>query len=976
VTETAIHKGTGEYILQDGLTGKLKGFSAADAAKLVQSGEWRPVTEEQAMPFYQERAAGEEVSSLHGAIEGGIRAVTGGVYDFNIQPGSQEAKGLGYVEQGAPAAMLGGEVAGTILPFAGPLKGVRGFTAPGILDAGGAALTMAARKGAPGVARMALSRAAGVGAEVAGTLALDETRRAHLEGREANYTRVLGGYGLGAMIPAMVLGTGVGLLEGGAMTLGQRALLRGKKAREIALAPGISEEDMYNALQREHGGASPGSLDELHAQKIGVNPNAMALFNDTKSPAGEFYRERAFGAKQRAVESSGRLAEGMNSIRDINDDWMRSWTGKQKRELVEKLMPKETLADQGVLREVLENNFEAHNEIAAFVTQQVRSRTALGKKIANEFALGKGMDIDTAIRNKLALNDEAMMAAVSSHEFSGAMAKLKNPHFQAAAETARANPAWRSEPNKLLNDIEEGAKMLAKEKKGGVGKQFGALGEMRELVTSVRGKLAESDRAGAMIELDYMKKRLAGWAKPDEYLGVDGAVAQYARNRYEDLRQMLENPMYWGERAALAQQEMNQLFTKRLARQDAFYKGWFKDAGVPDPNNSWRNQIEATPDSVQNIIGDVTDINHAGAKKWREHITETREVIEKRLKHEDLTPEQIAKLEADKLKIDDVETAFNETIGNNLLANQVSKLSGANVGWQANLVGRSLIGSVVGGIPGALAGAYLTNKLNPATSIVARAHLERILRQNEGRIERAVARLVGNKVVPSLGVAQAVTKLADEPREVKQEGYQKSIKEVYAAAQDPAKAREIIQKELGEMEAHMPGLVDKSTQQAVAGLRYSYDHAPAKPITTLLDGEFISPVSDIELDVWERLHEAAMDPSSILEAAADGELIPEAVDAAEAVAPEFVAELRMEVLASIAEQEMTYEQTVALATLFKMPVDMTTDPAYIRTQQTLYAARAQSMKGPKTEKSFNETGAHGASTMSKSDQLASGAPPS
>jgi hypothetical protein len=426
----------------------------------------------------------------------------------------------------------------------------------------------------------------------------------------------------------------------------------------------------------------------------------------------------------------------------------------------------------------------------------------------------------------------------------------------------------------------------------------------------------------------------------------------------------------------MAQQETNAIFAKRLARKGSFYDGWFKDSGHVDPRNKWRNQKEATPDSVMNIIGDVTDLKHEGAAKWREHIAETRKVIDNQLKNfEHLTPEEIAQLQAARPLIDEAEAAFNETIHHNALANNAARLKGANAGWGTGFAVRTLAGHALGGLPGAVAGAYLTSKLNPGTSIVARAHLERILRQNEHRVQNAVDRLMGNKVVPSTGAFQAVTKLADEDRETKQVGYQKSINELYAAAQDPTKAREVIQKELGAMEEHMPGLVEQSATQAVAGMRYAYDHAPAKPQTTLVDGEFISPVSDVELDVWERLYEAAMDPSSILEQAAAGELIPEAVDAAEAVAPEFVAELRMQVVEAIAENELSYEQTVALSTLFKMPVDMTTDPAYIQTQQMLYAARAQTMKGPQTQKSFNETGTHATSSMSKSDQLASGVPP-
>jgi hypothetical protein len=973
VADTALDQKTGQYILKDAVSGKLKGFTGEEAAKLIQGGAWQPVSLEEARPFVQERSADENISTLEGTVEGVQRGLTGGLPDLLIQPGSKAAEGLALTEQGAPGAMLGGEIAGTVAPFLGPLKAGRLLTAPGILEAGGEALTKGLRRGAPGVTRMALSRAAGVGSEVTGQLAAEETRRAHLEARPANYTRVLGGYGLGAMIPALVLGGSVGALEGGAMTLGQRALKKGAAARDLAKRAGVDQADAEAILMRETGHASPGVLDEIHSQRSGIDPTSMHLYKDS-GPAGEVMRQRMIDAPRLAEESAARTAEGINSIRDSDDLFSYGWSGRQKRELVEKWMKGDTMADQATLRETLQNNFEAHNEIAAFVTQQVRSKTELGKKIANEFALGKGMDVDNAIRNKLALNDDAMMNIVSGHEFSSAMSKLKNPNFQKAAAAANANPAWRQEVDNLLKDIEEGAGMLEDSGKGYVGDQAGKLPRIGELVVGVRSAIADADRVGGMIEMDVLKKRLGDYAKAGQHLGAGDAVAVFAREQHEHVRQLLENPMYWGERAANAQRETNALFQKRLARETSFHKGWFKDAGVPDPRNPWRNQIEATPDSVKNILGGVSDINDPAVAKWREHIAESKSVIDRQLADfEHLSPEEIATLRTARDKVDDTVKSFNETIALNKLVNDAKKLRGANAGEGTGFAVQALAGHAIGGLPGLAMGMYMRNKLNPGTSIVARAHLERILRQNEARVERAVKRLMNSEVVPSLGVAQAATRLADEPREVKQEGYQKTMKETHIAAQDPTKAREVIAKELEGMDEHMPGLIEYAAAQVVNGMRYAYDKAPAKPITTLTDGEFISPVSDTEMHIWELVYEAALDPTAVLEQAAEGELTPEALDAAEAMSPEFVAELRMNVIEAIQSQELSYEKTVALSTLFKMPVDMTTDPEYIRAQQLLHAARTQAKAGPKNPNSFSETGVHKTDTMSKSDSL--GVPP-
>jgi hypothetical protein len=974
---TTAKDGTTGRVLVRSPEGAIESVEPEKASLAIYARGYAPVTDEEAVPFIRQRVAGEVITTTEGLTTGLQRGLLGPLPDLSIRPGSQAAQGLQDVEAGAGGAVLGGEVAGTILPFVGPLKAGRLMTVPGLLEAGGSALTTAARRGAPGLARVALSRAAGVGAEVSGALVLEEARRAHLEARPANFSRVLGGYGLGAMIPAMVLGTGVGVLEGSALTLGQRALKRGAKARDLALNVPVSDADMVNAMAREGGVGMPGLLDRIHATKSGLPPNAVALLNDT-GPAGELFRQRMLDAEGARLASAGRAAEGLNVVRDVDDLISYAHTGTQKRELVETMMKDQTSSEMFDLQEIIKNNPGVHGDIAQTIAQQVKSKTEFGKKLMNELGLGKGMDVRTAVLRALENGDEAVLRMVSRPEFDKVASlggNMRTQKWRDVKQLLHEAPTWRKEGNRLLDDLEEGAELMGLEGKGYVGSQYSKLKDIQGLMQGTRGRLAEADRAGAFIELDLAKRKLAEFAKAGERLGADDAVAAYARQSYEALRQNLENPAYWGERAASYQRDMNSLIQKRIARQDAFHKGFFVDSGRVDPNNSWRNQVEATPDSVMNIIGDITDVNHQGARNYREHIRETKDLIDRRLAEMDgLPPEEIAKLTTAKGVIDDTVKSFDETIGHNMLANYAKKMTGANAGWQANLATRSLLGSVMGGVPGAIGAAYLSNKLNPASSWVARAHLERILRQNEARVERAVQRIIGNDV-PRSPLAQVVTRLADEPREVKQEGYQKSIKELYAAAQDPTKAQEVIQKELGALEEHMPGITAQAAQQAVAGMRYAYDHAPAKPLTTLVDGEFISPVSDVELHVWELLSEAAMDPTSILEHAEAGELIPEAIDAAEAVAPEFVAELRMEVVNAISNQSLSYDQVVALSTLFKMPVDMTTDPEYIQTQQLLYAARAQA-QAPKSPKSFGETGVHKTDTMSKSDQLASGVPPS
>lgn len=990
---TAIEGGTGLYVIRNPQTGALEAHPEADAAELLTARGYQPVSHEEALPFFQQRASEETAGTVAPLALGAERGILGGIPEMLLNPneaeGAQAIRGLGYTERGAPGLTTAGEVAGTLLPFTGAFKGARLATAPGILSEAGELVTAAARRGTPGVARSILGRVAGVGVESAGYMALDEARRAHLENRPANYTRLLGSYGLGAMLPALILGGGVGVLEAGAASLGKRALLRGGLARGRAWAPGISEEDMANIAMREHGVAAPGLLDQFHASNARAqslrDPNIQAILKDP-GPAGQTLRAEILDAESLRGQAEARLAGHLNEILKVDDMFSSGWSGSQKREIVEKLMSGESDGAELVAlmdRVRNEGNLAAktalHQEIAEAVEQQIKSKSALGRKLASELGFGRGMNIRQAVEDGLAAGDGEIYKALGTPEFVTVMSRTgKRPMWTRLVEEESARPAWRAETENVLKQVEERAQMLGFEGKGYLGDQAAKTKRMEELVQGARGKIDEGDKVGAFIELDRAKKILGDIAKPGEHLGAADDVAQAARNSYEDIRQFLENPAYWGTRAAEAQRETNALFAKRLARQDSFYKDWFQDAGRVHPNNAWVNAKEATPDSVRRVIGDVIDVNHPGIGKYKEHLRETQELIDTQLKHFDLSPQEIAELQAARNAASGGEQSVNEAVYYNLRKNQADALRqtsplGSGIG------ARVAAGYLIGGLPGAIAGQYVMSKLNPGASIYARAVMERMLRQNEGRIARAVEGLLSGEIkAPARGVTQAVTHIADEPDgDIKQEAYRASVKELFASAQDPIKAKAALEKEIGLFEEFMPGIVDQATQQAVAGMRYAYDQAPAKPIPTI-NGEFISPVGDVELDIWERVTQAALDPTSILEQAQKGELIPEALDAAEKIDPEFVADLRQEIAQGVSEHQgdLSYEQIVSLSTLFRVPLDVTMDPEYIRAQQLLFAAREQGSKLPQNPRSFEETGAHKSDTMSKADRLESGVPPS
>lgn len=960
--------GSGLYFIRNPHTGAIERHEAADAGRLMDVHGWQPVTAEEAAPIIQGQAIQRQASVTEGLLVGADKALTGGVMDFGLDPNSEAAQGLRQIEQGAPTATLAGEVAGTVAPFL-PIGKLRLGTAPGILDAMGQGVTTAARGASPGLGRTVLSRVAGVGAEAAGQVTLDQARRAHLVDEPVNAGRVLDAYGFGVLLPALVVGAPLGAAEGALSTIARRGLGRAGIVKQNVWKPGVSEKDVADIAMREHGVAAPGLLDTFHASNAKSpslqDPTTWAMMRDP-GPAGQQFRKELLEADQLRPAAESELAQHLNTALEVDRFASTNWSGKLKEARVRNWINDTEVmeADAFLHLQKLRESADDIAELAKEAGRQVRRKTDIGNEIAS--ALGTDSRTTTnVVKRGLAANDENVLRQ---------MLRLVKPDDI-------KTPAWRDEALKAIDEYGELFSVMKDRGKGHVGEQAGKVDRALELLDGVRATVQNAPRSKAYAELDWLKKRLADYAKPDQYLGANDDVARSARNAHERFRVMLEDGRYWGERAASAQRDMNAIFHRRMARKDRFYEDWFDDAGVPDPTNPWANLKRATPEKVRSTIGNVVDVNHEGIGSYRTHIKETRELIDAAKKHYDLTPEEVAVMEQQAQAITSAEDALNRAVYFNLRANQADALraNGAlGYGSGPRAVAGAVIGGTFGGVPGAVAGAALQGMMNPGTTIYARAVLERLLRQNEGRMARAVEKLLSGKVkAPALGVAQTLSRLpriVDSPHGEKQEEYAASVKEMLAAAQQPEKIQTVIESEFGPMLPAMPGLVQNGTERLRKGLQYAIQRAPAKPVQTIY-GEEISPVGDIEMDVWEREVEAALDPSSILDMAADEELIPEAVDAAEAVAPELVADMRQMLAERITagDEDISYERGLQLAILFKMPVDATTTPEYIKAQQLVFAAGNQAPK--QDPRSFGETGVHQRENMSKADALTSGIPP-
>lgn len=959
---------SGLYFVRNPETGEIERHEGADAARLMDVSGWEPVSAEEAAPIIQGQAVARNATVTEGLLLGADKAVTGGISDMLLDPNSKAAQGVRNIEQGAPIATGTGEALGTIAPFLPGLGKLGAGTVPRLLDAAGQGVTTAARGAAPGVARTVLSRMAGVGVEGAGQVTLDQARKAHLSDEPVNAGRLLDAYGFGVMLPALVVGAPIGAVEGALGSISRRALQRAGKVKQNVWRPGVSEKDAIDIARREHGVAAPGIMDQLHAANANSphlqDPDFWVMARD-KGPAGEQYRQELLDADLLRPQAEAELAQHLNSGLDVDRFASTNWSGKLKEKRVRDWINDDDIAPADAFARIqeLRQDPKAMVDFALRARDEIRRKSALGAEIATALGVDQ-RTVSSVIRNGLASGDETVTQQ--------AMRLLKQEDIKTSA--------WRDEALRAIDQYGEVFSVMRDRGKGHVGEQAGKIDRALELLDGTRASVMNAPRSKAFAELDWMKKRFADYAKPDQYLGAGDDVARNARNAHETFRQMLEDGRFWGDKAASAQRDMNAIFHKRMSRKDAFYDNWFDDAGVPDPTNPWANLRKATPEKVRSVIGDVTDVNHDKIAGYRAHIRETRELIDAAKKHYDLTPEEVALMGQQAEAVSAAEDSLGRAVMYNLRVNQANALRQTGAlgrGSGARSVVGAVVGGTLGGVPGAVAGTAIQAMLNPGTTIYARAVWERLLRQNEGRMARAVEKLLTGKVrAPSLGVAQTLSRLSrvvDSPHGTKQEEYKDSVKEMLAAAQQPEKIDILLKSEFGPVTELMPGLVANGSERLRKGLQYAIQRAPAKPVQTIY-GEDISPVGDLEMDVWEREVEAALDPSSILDMAADEELIPEAVDAAEFVAPELVSEMRQLLAEQIGEgSDISYERGLQLAILFKMPVDATTTPEYIKAQQLMYAAGEQRPKqDPRT---YGETGVHQRDNMAQGDRLSSGIPP-
>jgi hypothetical protein len=542
--------------------------------------------------------------------------------------------------------------------------------------------------------------------------------------------------------------------------------------------------------------------------------------------------------------------------------------------------------------------------------------------------------------------------------------------------------AWRRDTLRKLDQYAEDLEYFETHHRGYTGGKNKQLRDMRGLLAEVRDRVANGKRWQAARELDFLKKKLAKPSKPGTHLGVEDTFAGTTRKWYDDLRLHLEDARYWGDGFASMQQQFNSLIHKRLSRSDRFWDVFFSDAGRPDPRNPWTNLKRADVAKIKSAVGKFNAPEHdLEFQMVKEHVKEARQLNE--LMGQYFKTDRIGQgqLAAWNKAVDSADEAITRAKYFAMRQEQGKALAGGSVLSGPVGSARALAGYMLGGPAGAIAGMALNSAMNPGAMIHARAVLERTLRASEGRIARGVTKLLtgkgGKAKLPSIGAtalgSKAVVSLFSETDpEKRARAYNATLSEL-ADAVVPGRA-EAAMAGLAPVGQFVPGAQKLAAERYRMAAAAVLQAAPVRPYLGPFGDEELAYPSDEEIQAFEDSYRGALDPLGVLEAAVDGELSAEMVDAADQAAPELMNHIRGVIMQVVAEEgsKVGYDAKVQLSVLFKMPLDPTMAPEYINAVQTMHRARFQEGMGPRSRRTFDETGLNDGyekDTMSHADRL-------
>lgn len=181
------------------------------------------------------------------------------------------------------------------------------------------------------------------------------------------------------------------------------------------------------------------------------------------------------------------------------------------------------------------------------------------------------------------------------------------------------------------------------------------------------------------------------------------------------------------------------------------------------------------------------------------------------------------------------------------------------------------------------------------------------------------------------GLGQSVLLLSDKIRE---------------AATNPEATQRKVYNELADIRMEDPELADQLEKHYLAKLDYLNKNAPqTQQLSPFFDKEEVP--NDAEAASFGRRVLASDDPTVLLDELAEGRVNQETVETVRALYPRVFRQIEnMAVEKLMGMRSLDYAQRLALSQVFQLPLEPTTDPAFVSSMNSFYTQQSQPENGP------------------------------
>ncbi len=405
-----------------------------------------------------------------------------------------------------------------------------------------------------------------------------------------------------------------------------------------------------------------------------------------------------------------------------------------------------------------------------------------------------------------------------------------------------------------------------------------------------------------------------------------GAVNRGARAVYDRMRLVLEDPAVFGQTGEL-QRAINAPFASGIANEGSalgklttvLQKDGF--VGVPEIHSAKAasfldraGSAEAATDtkSLQDVIDN--------------HILRANELI----KHAELEPAEIAKLERGKAAMTNWRKVVDDTVAKSAANAHIRRL----VADEGEGLGHGIVGRLADPI------------LRPIHNQMALEHAAHIASSVGGKVKLGLGKLMGwGASAPAKLPAMNPELVAKEIAGVRE-----------AAASPDVMAQRTTEFSGKSLTSSAPRLATSVAAVSARAISYLASQAPVGRLPTGISASHDAKprYSDAELQKWARTTAAIKDPVAVVEQAKHGTLSREGVQAIKAVYPAMYAQMQQQVMGHIVEMDragklskMPYEQKLMIGILLAVPADGSlTQPAIASMQATKMATPDKPQTAP------------------------------